>query len=204
VGSWKGEQFAGRRVITIAQAFEKMQGRPERHMYLDIKNVDLAQLAALVKQYNVGAQVILASTKYAQIRQWKQLIPDGQTLLWMGGTEATLTKRLEEYRKTNFADITQLQIHVHPKQELSTIDQNSVDPFQEPDAFLIRAGNEIRSHNILFQSLPYGGATPQVYWKLLDLGVMSFATDHPIVTREAIENYTSKISSSSDSTGPSK
>jgi hypothetical protein len=28
-----------------------------------------------------------------------------------------------------------------------------------------------------------------VYWKLLDLGVMSFASDHPDVTRKAIADY---------------
>jgi glycerophosphoryl diester phosphodiesterase len=202
VGSWKGDQFAGRHVITIGQAFEKMQGRPERHLYMDIKNVDLPQLAAQVKQYNIGPQVIFTTTKYPLIRQWKKLIPDGQTLLWMGGTEEALEKRLEELRKTNFADITQLQIHAHMKDENAIVDQNSIDPFKESDAFLIRAGNEIRSHGILFQSLPYGGSTAPIYWKLLDLGVMSFATDHPLVVREAIENYHVKDSDSDSPASP--
>ena len=28
-----------------------------------------------------------------------------------------------------------------------------------------------------------------IYWKLLDLGLMSFATDHPDVTRDAVKAY---------------
>jgi hypothetical protein len=39
------------------------------------------------------------------------------------------------------------------------------------------------------QTLPYGGTTKEIYWKLLDLGLMSFATDHPDVTRDAVKAY---------------
>ena len=67
--------------------------------------------------------------------------------------------------------------------------RDSVDPFKESDAFLIKAGDELRLRGILFQTLPYGGSTKEIYWKLLDLGLMSFATDHPDVTRDAVEQY---------------
>src|ERR1041385_8169688 len=129
VGAWQGEEFTGRRVSTIGQAFERMQGKPEQHLYMDIKNVNLEQLAGEVKRYNVGPQVILASTKYAQIREWKRLVPDGPKLLWMGGSDETLGKRFDEIRKTNFADITQLQVHAHLKKDLKDLNQSSVDPF---------------------------------------------------------------------------
>ena len=59
----------------------------------------------------------------------------------------------------------------------------------ESDAFLIAKGEELRKYGILFQTLPYGGTTPAVYAKLLDLGLMSFATDHPDVTWAAINAY---------------
>jgi glycerophosphoryl diester phosphodiesterase len=159
-------------------------------LYMDIKNVELAQLAREVKEHGIEKQVILASTKYEPvIRKWKKLVPEGQTLLWMGGTEEALNKRFEELRRTDFADVTQLQIHTHLPEGATTIDRNAKDPFKESDAFLIARGEEIRKHGILFQTLPYGGATPEVYWKLLDLGLMSFATDHPDVVKAAIEQY---------------
>src|SRR5207247_7611378 len=53
VGSWKGEQFKGRHVSRMSEVFALMQGKPQRRLYLDIKNVDLKQLAAEVKAYGV-------------------------------------------------------------------------------------------------------------------------------------------------------
>jgi glycerophosphoryl diester phosphodiesterase len=189
VGAWKGDQFQGRRVSKISEVFAIMKGHPQRGLYMDMKNVDLAQLAREVKEAGVGPQVILASTVYDVIHQWKQLVPDGRTLLWMGAAEPALEKRIDELRKTKFADVTQLQVHVRMKMKLSDIRRDSVDPFTPSDAFLIRTGEEARKHGVLFQVLPWGGATEHVYWKLLDLGVMSFATDHPDVTKSAIEAY---------------
>jgi len=189
VGSWKGEQFAGRRVSRMSDIFALMQGKPDRKLYLDIKQVDFKRLAGEVKWAEVEEQVILASTKYEQIREWRQLLPAGQTLLWMGGTEEKLRARLDELRKADFADVTQVQIHTHLKGEAAAVKRESVDPFKESDAFLIEAGNELRQRRILFQTLPYGGSTKEIYWKLLDLGLMSFATDHPDVTRDAVKAY---------------
>jgi glycerophosphoryl diester phosphodiesterase len=189
VGSWKGEQFAGRRVSRMSDIFALMQGKPDRKLYLDIKQVDFKRLAGEVKAAEVEEQVILASTKYEQIREWRQLLPAGQTLLWMGGTEEKLRGRLDELRKADFADVTQVQIHTHLKGDAASVTRASVDPFKEPDAFLIEAGDELRKRGILYQTLPYGGSTREIYWKLLDLGLMSFATDHPDVTRDAVKAY---------------
>jgi glycerophosphoryl diester phosphodiesterase len=179
VGSFKGDQFAGRRVSRMSDVFALMTGKRERRMYLDIKEVDLPKLAAEVKGAKVESQVIFASTKYPLIREWRKLVLAGQTLLWMGGTEEALEKRFVELRAANFADITQIQIHTHVKD----------GKLVESDEFLIDKGNEIRARRLLFQTLPYNGSTKEIYWKLLDLGLMSFATDHPEVTWDAIKSY---------------
>ena len=100
----------------------------------------------------------------------------------MGGDEATLKKRLEDLRKTDFADITQLQIHVRRAKA-------PAKGFTPSNAFLITAGNEIRSHGILFQTLPWGVSDPEVYWMLMNAGVVSFATDHPDITLKAVRDY---------------
>jgi glycerophosphoryl diester phosphodiesterase len=184
VGAWKGESFAGRRVSKISEVFDLMRGQPERRLYLDIKNVDLKQLAALVRERKVGGQVILASTIYDVIREWKRLVPEGQTLHWMGGTEAELQTRLAGLRAADFKDITQLQVHVR----LNT-NSASAEPFTLPRSFLRAVGEELRRHDILYQALPWDVAEPRVYWQLLDLGLMSFATDHPDVTLKAVRDY---------------
>jgi len=184
VGAWKGERFADRRVSKMSEVFALMRGKPERRLYLDIKNVDLPQLAALVHEHEVGGQVVLASTIYDVIREWKRLVPQGQTLHWMGGTESELAKRFEVLRAANFKDITQLQVHVR-------LNTNSAiaEPFTLPRNFLRSTGEELRRHGILYQSLPWGVAEPKVYWQLLDLGIMSFATDHPEITLKAVRDY---------------
>jgi glycerophosphoryl diester phosphodiesterase len=181
----------GRHVKRMTDVFKVMQSRPERRLYMDIKQVDLEQLAKEVKEYGVEKQIIFTSPKYAEIRAWKAMIPDSQTLLWMGGTEESLEKKFVQLRESDFKDVTQLQIHVHLHDGQTTIQRDAADPFKESDAFLIAHGEEVRKHGILYQTLPYGGETTaaEIYWKLLDLGFMSFATDHPDVTWDVVKKY---------------
>jgi glycerophosphoryl diester phosphodiesterase len=183
VGSWKGPEFAGRRVPRLADVFREMTGRPGRRLYLDVKKVDLAKLAGEVKEAEVGAQVILASPKPAQLRTWKKLVPESGTLLWMGGTEEELKKKLEDVRRTGFAGITQLQIHVRVR---PAAEGGGLTPSPE---FLAATGEELREHGVLFQTLPWETTDPAVYRTLLDLGVASFATDHPKLTLDAVRGY---------------
>ncbi|MCC9604310.1 hypothetical protein LOC68_00285 [Blastopirellula sp. JC732] len=189
VGSWKGTSFEGRQTPTLAEVFALMRKDPSRRLYLDWKDADLPQLAALVKKEQVESQVIFASTLYPKLREWKKLSPQSQTLLWMRGDDAGLEKRFEELRATDFADVTQLQIHVHLTKPADQIERIDANPFEESDAFLIARGDELRKHGILFQTLPYGGASEAIYLKLLDLGFMSFATDHPHVTWSAVKAF---------------
>jgi glycerophosphoryl diester phosphodiesterase len=189
VGAWKGEQFAGHRVPRMRDVFETLRKDRTRRLYLDVKRANLEQLARLVRQYEVQQQVIRASTVYPLLRRWKQLVPESQTLLWMGGAEEALEKRFEKLRAEDFADLTQVQIHTHLALPAEEIRRDTPNPFKESDAFLAARGEELRRHGILYQTLPWGGSTPEIYWKLLDLGFMSFATDHPDVTMAAVKHY---------------
>jgi glycerophosphoryl diester phosphodiesterase len=189
VGAWRGEGFVGRRVSRLSDVFSLMKGKPDRHLYLDIKNVDLEQLAELVKKYDVQKQVVLASPKHSTIIQWKEYVPESDTLLWMGTTQAEVEKKFAAAQKRDFEGITQLQVHTHLPAGTKQIERNAVNPFTISDAFLVEAGKELRKHHILYQTLPYGGNSKEIYWKLLDLGFMSFATDYPKKTKAAIEEY---------------
>jgi hypothetical protein len=196
VGSWKGEEFKGRNVLPMAKIFEMMQGHPERHLYMDVKSIEFPRLASEVRKHGIEKQIVLASPKAAQLREWKALMPESETLLWMHGNEAKLSKELAALRRTGFAGITQLQIHVYPKLTKDTwapaVDESSPDnPFRLRNAFLVKTGGELRKHGILFQTFPYT-ADGSVYGTLLDLGVMSFATDHPDVALREIKAYYGK------------
>jgi glycerophosphoryl diester phosphodiesterase len=178
IGAWKGPDFAGQRIARMTDVYRILAAHPERKFYVDIKNVDLSQLARESK--TVHKQLILASTKYEIIRKWKRLAPESATLHWMGGTEAELGQRLADLQRTKLADITQLQIHVR------TGEDGSLTPSSE---FLLETGEELRRHGILFQALPWDRKDPEICRRLMDLGVASFATDHPDVVMQAIRDY---------------
>lgn len=183
VGSYMAPKYAGIHIPRIADVLAEMQGRPERWLYLDVKKLPLAKLADLVREHGVQKQVIMASTKYDEIRMWKKLLPDSNTLHWMGGTEEQLKERLTELRKTNFADITQLQIHVRVG------DLASSEPFMPSSAFLRATGKEVKANGMLYQVLVIGSSDALAYRKLIDLGVESFATDDPLVTLEVMREH---------------
>ncbi len=183
VGSWLSEKFKGTRVPRMEDVFEIMEKDRHKRLYLDIKNVSLEALAGLVRSHEIQQQVILASTHYGIIKKWKELVPESGTLHWMGGSEDSLEKRLEALRKKKFRGITQLQIHVWLKKDPRG------DPFIPSSRFIVRTGEELHKLGIVYQVLPWGVARKDIYWKLMDLGVESFATDHPMVTLKAVREY---------------
>lgn len=183
VGSYKGEQFKGEGVPRIIDVFDAMMGHPERWLYLDIKEVPLEKMADLARERGVDEQLILASTKYEHLHEWKKLLPNSMTLLWMGDKEPGLRERMDDLRKAGFADITQLQIHVRVP------DITAADPFAPSSAFLREVRDEILPKGILFQVLVIGTDNPLAYQKLMDLGVESFATDDPLVTLNVMRQH---------------
>jgi glycerophosphoryl diester phosphodiesterase len=183
VGSFRGSQYAGERIPTLESIFAELQGHPERMLYLDIKTVDMDQLAELVRKYGVERQGIFTSEHYKLLKEWKQRIPESPTLIWNRGTEAELTKKMESLRKEGFKGITHLQIHVHVK------DLASDDPFDPPSEYLRTLGKELKSRGIVFQVLPWECSDPRAYDKLLAIGAESFATDYPEVTLAAVKEF---------------
>ncbi len=183
VGEYKGSKHKGERIARLDEVFDNMVGRPDRWLYLDVKEVPLEQLAKMARQRGIEKQLILASTKYEHHRAWKKMLPTSGTLLWMGGDESALKKRIDDLRKVGFADLTQLQIHV------DVGDLNSADPFKPSSAFLRKVAKELKSRGILYQTWVRGSASPEAYKKLLDLGFESFASDDPQVALKAVRDY---------------
>lgn len=194
VGRWRGPEFAGHRVPRLETVFAAMTGQPARQLYLDIKEASLEQLAGVVTAAGVGRQVIVASNDYAVLREWTALQPaTAQTIYWMGtwgqADENPLHERFAELRRHDFHGVTQLQVHAALRVPLVEVRRDAVDPFTPSDAFFRAAAVELKARKVLFQSLPWGGASEAVYAKLLDLGVESFATDHPNVTLAAVRAW---------------
>jgi glycerophosphoryl diester phosphodiesterase len=183
VGKFRGSQFAGQHVPTLASVFAEMRGHPERLFYIDIKSIKLDSLAALVRKFKVEHQIIFTSEKPQLIRDWKKRVPESMTLLWNRGSEQELTKKMDDLRKTDFAGITHLQIHV------KVVDLNSDEPFIPSSSFLRSLGKELKSHRIVFQTFTAECDDEKVYHRLMALGVESFATDYPELTLHAMQSF---------------
>lgn len=195
VGAWLGDEFKGRRVSRMTDIYALMKQHPKRRLYLDHKDADLEQLASEVKQYDVASQVILASSKHELLRQWKKLLPDSGTLLWIPGNEQHKRAAMEAARQTDFDGITQLQIHVQMPGNAADIQPG--EPFSPSRQFLAEVSSELADRGILFQTLPYGATDAVTYTQLLDAGLASFATDYPNVTLKAVHDYYEAASSNS-------
>jgi glycerophosphoryl diester phosphodiesterase len=187
VGSWKDDKFAGQRVCSVAEIFSLMRGRPDRALYMDIKDVQLPRLAELVREFEVAEQVILAAPDEQLLRNWKKLLPSAQTLLWMGilwkGDEGTLRDRLDRLRDDGFAGITQLQIHVE------AIRKDGDWQFKPSLEFLRKIAGELPPSGVLFQTLPWECGDKEVYHALLGAGVQSFASDYPEVALRVLQEW---------------
>lgn len=183
IGAWKGPRFAGQRVPSLEEMFAAMSSHPGRRLYIDIKNVDLEQLARQAHAAGMEGRLILASTDYAMIRQWKRLAPASHTLHWMGGTEERLAARLAALEEAAFEAVTQLQIHVRARPSPAGFE------IAPSPRFLVETGGRLRRRGILFQVLPLENGDPALYRYLMDLGVASFATDYPDAVMQAIRNY---------------
>jgi hypothetical protein len=156
-------------------------------LYMDIKDVHLLQLADLVHAFDVVEQVILAAPDEQSLRDWKNLVSQGQTLLWMGilwtGDEETLNDRLERLREEGYAGITQLQIHVQ------AIRKDGNWQFKPSVELLRKTARDLTLSGVLFQSLPWECADAEVYRVLLGAGVQSFASDYPEVALGVLREW---------------
>lgn len=180
IGSYMGEQFKGQRALSMAEIVDILKEHPTWMVSCDIKDVDFEQLARETEP--VHRQLLVGSTNYEELLTWRKLAPKSPTLLWMGGSEEQLAKRIAELEKVNFHAIDQIQMHT------------SVDAeghFSTTPEFYQRIGQRIRRHGILMQALIWGvpGSKGENYATLMDYGVASFSTDYPADTMNAISAY---------------
>jgi glycerophosphoryl diester phosphodiesterase len=204
VGAWKGEAFKGRRVPKMSGVFAHMAANPGLRLYLDIKKVDFAKLAAQVKAAGVGDRVIVASRYPDFLIEWKKFVPESGTLLWMPQKSGEVMELIESLvAGGGIKSITSVQLHMHPNPnyknynpahsyntgwENNAPDASPDEPFNHSRAFIARLGERLHSLGILYQAFPYT-RDAAAFGALMDLGVASFATDSPDVAMREIKAY---------------
>ena len=187
VGSFRGPQYAGQRIPTLESILAEMRGHPERLLYLDIKTVDLDQLAELVREVWRRAAVIFTTDALradSGLEEADSRIADAalERRHGRGRGECSPRKWTTCASRTSTAS-RHLQIHVHVG------DLASDEPFDPSSQFLRTLGEELKSRGIVFQVLPWECSDPRAYEKLLALGAESFATDYPEVTLDAVQDF---------------
>ena len=178
VGSFRGHP--GERIPTLEEVFAAMQGHPEKLMYLDYKHIDMDRLAMLVKKYQLEKQIIFTTKRHDLIIEWKKRIPESLTMIWIGGSLQKKKDTFEALRKTDFDGITTLQIHVK-------LDKDG--NFTPDSEYLKACQKDVERHGILFQVLPWKINDPDVFRRLMDIGVRSFATDYSDMTVAVYKEY---------------
>lgn len=183
VGAYKGERFKGQKMADLDEMIAALKEDPSRLIFFDIKKVDFKILAEATQE--VHPQIIMASSKYDEIKEWKKYAPRSKAMLWMpttwAGTPEDLEDRFNVIRDQQFAGLWGLQIHV------TVDDSGTVKPSPE---VLRRCGTELRKKGVIFETLSWtNGDKYDTYKKLFDAGCASFATDYPTETMNAIERY---------------
>lgn len=183
VGAYKGEQFKGQQMVDLDEMIAALQEDPQRLIFFDVKQIDFEILAKATE--SVHPQIILASSKYDEIKTWKKFAPRSKAMLWMpttwSGTAEDLKDRFDKIRDENFAGLWGLQVHV-------VVDENgAVKPTPE---VLRYCGTELRKKGVLFETLSWTNGDKYLTYKtLLDCGCASFATDYPTETMQSIKDY---------------
>ena len=183
IGSFRGEQFKGQKVVSLADIVEALKVDRSRMIYIDIKNVDIAQLARETAE--VESQIIFTTWDYDLIHQWKKLAPKSDGFIWMGlgKGEDVVGPVIERLKAENFADIDRMQIHVNFDDQLNTT------PGEE---FLRETADFIHTNypNVEVQFMPWNVCdNKDCYKKLLDLGAAGFGSDRPDIAKEALCEY---------------
>ncbi|MCJ8011996.1 glycerophosphodiester phosphodiesterase family protein [Paenibacillus sp. KQZ6P-2] len=176
------EAFQGECIPSLEEVFQEMKGRPERMMYLDLKEVNLSDLGRLIDQYEVNRQVIFTHYIQDNCRQMKEIAREVRSMLWIGGNAE---QRMEKFRlaaSTGFEGLDQVQFH------LKIAEGNEDWSFDLEPAFLTEALALTERSGIDLELFPFSFDASSLH-QLLDLGIRWYATDEPALFLEGLNSW---------------
>jgi glycerophosphoryl diester phosphodiesterase len=165
-------QYAGEKVPLLTEVFEEMTGHPDRQVYLDLKNVDLHKLTALIGQYGLNKQIILVHGDPAMCATLKDLFPGARTMTWLSGSPDEIKRRFQQMSETGFRGLSQLQFHLRPERTEPEI-QYVLDA-----GFLRAAMEKTKAAGVDLQLRPFVFDEKSLQ-HLCDIGVRWYVTDEP-------------------------
>lgn len=175
--------FAGEKVPLLEDVFKEMKGRPERHVYLDLKELDLKALGELIDRYEVNEQIIFTHKIQDNCIRMKQIAQGVRSMLWIGGTAEQIEQKFDAALASGFNGLDQVQIHLNDDKEQGDW------PYQIKPEFLKRALAECGRSGIDLEVLPFHFDNGAIH-KLLELGIRWYATDEPARFLAAVKGWT--------------
>jgi glycerophosphoryl diester phosphodiesterase len=165
-------KYAGEKIPLLKEVFAEMKGREERQAYLDLKNVPLDALMALIDEYRLQKQVIFVHGDPAMCEKLQALYPGARTMTWLSGSPKKIQKEFDKFAAKDFKGVSQLQCHLESLSKAPEI-QYSLN-----DAFLREAVAKTRAAGVELQLRPFDFDEKSLR-HLTDLGVRWFVADAP-------------------------
>ncbi len=173
------KEFKGTRVPTLDEVFAAMKGRPDRQVYLDIKEVNTDLLVEKIKANSLERQVIFVHGEPEVCAKFKKLFEGARTMTWLSGTPEVIKKQFEALKRRNFQGISQLQFHLRSRTTRPEV------VYAMDDAFLKEAADTLRAAGAELQLRPFV-FTPASLRRLIDLGIHWYVTDAPQAFGKAV------------------
>ncbi|NIA12516.1 MAG: glycerophosphodiester phosphodiesterase [Nitrospiraceae bacterium] len=171
-GSGFDAKYAGEPVPKLTELFDEMKGRPERQLYLDVKDVAQDQLLAMIEEYDVSKQVIFVHGSQETCIALSKLFPGARTMTWLSGKPSQIRNRFESMSKNGFEGISQLQFHLRTRSKRNGIEYVFDDDYLRQAVAITReAGTELQLRPFDFDV--------ESLRKLIDLGVRWYVADEP-------------------------
>ncbi len=171
-GAWFDKRFAGEKVPALEEVFAEMKGRPERQVYLDLKQLDLKQLADMIEEYGVIDQAIFCHNKQASCQDIRKHIPKLRTMRWIGGSPDDIKATFATTLASGFEGLDQVQLHLASTKKKGPVSYD-IDP-----EYLRYALDQTGRAGVQLEVLPFRIDEASVQG-LLDLGIRWYATDEP-------------------------
>lgn len=171
-GSKLNEKFKGIQVPTLEETLIAMTGHPEYLVYLDLKDVDLSELAQMIKDYRMAEQVIFTHKNQQNCITMKQHVENMRTMLWIGGKGQAIKEKFNTALQNGFEGLDQVQLHLNDLEDFTDW-RYQLEPF-----FLEYAVNEVSSRGLDLEVLPYK-FDKKTLFALLDMGIHWYAVDEP-------------------------
>lgn len=170
-----GSRVPGQWIPRLEELFDRLKRDPRKCMVLDDKNAESGALAALVAGYGVAGQLTFASCNPEKCAEVKALIPEIRIKVWISGCREAILERFQALSERNFMGFEEVQLHLIDLPERLSGGWRYELTEDDVAAALKRTG----SAGVLLQVMPWNFEREDLF-RILDLGVRSFAVDYPV------------------------